>query len=174
MKKYKILFIGAMSFGTFFMLLGGTHAVFEDGLLGTKTIYYLQNLQINHTDFFIYLLVRKLGTAFILLLLSNTIYGIFSAKCFVLFEGIVLGMYVTAACMQYHLKGLLFVIGSFFPHQFILAPSLVMLVYWCLNIQYVRKRKPWLLLWILIGLSLGCLLESYVNPILLSDLSKLF
>ena len=174
MAKYKLLFIGSFIVGILFVLFGGSHFLFTDGLLGTQTMESLQNLHINNTDFFLYLLVRRLAVAGVLLLLSNTIYGIFSMKCFVAFQGVVLAMYFTAACVQYKIKGILFAVGSFFPHQFTLIPSMILLVYWCLNYQYIRRRKPWLLLWILIGIALACLLESYVNPILLSDLVKIF
>lgn len=174
MRVYKFLFTGACIAGILIMVLGGSHILFEDGLLGTDTISYLQNLKINHTDFFLYLLVRKLAVAGVLLLLSNTMYGIFSMKCFVFFEGMLLGMYLSAACIQYRMKGLFFAIGSFFPHQFILVPSWILFFHWCLNERYIRRRKPWMILWIFAGFFLGCLLESYVNPILLSDLVKIF
>lgn len=174
MGKYKLLFAGAFVVGILFVILGGSHVIFANGLLGEETIHYLQNMPDNGMDFFLYLLVRKLAVAGVLLLLSNTMYGAFSMKCFLFFEGSVLGIYLAAACVQYKLKGLLFALGSFFPHQFILIPSIVLLVCWCLNYQYIRRRKPWLLLWIFVGIVLGCLLESYVNPILLSDVAKIF
>ncbi len=117
--------------------------------------------------FFMYLLVRHLAVTGVLLLLSNTMYGRFAVKCFILWQGVLFGMYAAAACMQYQLRGVLFVSGSLFPHQFVLIPSYVLLIYWCLNEQYIRRRKPWLVLWIFTGIALGCLLESYVSPILI-------
>lgn len=174
MRKYQILFIGSLLLGIMLAIFAGDRFWFEDGLLGPETIERLRSMDIHGSHFFMYLLVRHLAAAGILLLLSNTIYGRFSVKCFILWQGMMFGLYAAAACRQYEWKGALFVLGSMFPHQFVLIPSYVLLICWCLNEQYIRRRKPWLILWILTGLGLGCLLESYVNPILIKDVLKLF
>lgn len=174
MRKYRLLFIGSLLLGIVVIMLTGSRFLFEDGLLDSETIERLRCMDIRGSLFFMYLLVRHLAIAGILLLLSNTMYGRFAVKCFILWQGTLFGMYAAAACMQYQLRGALFVLGSLFPHQFVLIPSYVLLVYWCLNEQYIRRRKPWLLLWILTGIALGCLLESYVNPILIKDILQFF
>ena len=174
MRKYRLLFIGSLLLGIMVIVLTGSHFWFEDGLLGSETLERLRSIDIHGSHFFMYLLVRHLAVAGLLLLLSNTMYGRFAVKCFILWQGALFGMYAAAACMQYQLRGALFVSGSLFPHQFVLIPSYVLLIYWCLNEQYIRRRKPWLLLWIFTGIVLGCLLESYVNPILIKDILQFF
>lgn len=174
MRKYKFLFAGSLCLGILVIVFGGSAFLSENGILGSETIQKLQRLDIQNGHFFMYLLVRRMTVAGILLLLSSTQYGNFSVKCFLVWQGSLFGMFLGAAFWQYQWKGLLFVLGSLFPHQFILIPSYVLLICWCLNMQYIRRRKPWLLLWILSGVCLGCFLESYVNPILLLDILKVF
>lgn len=174
MRKYRLLFIGSLLLGIMVIVLTGSRFWFEDGILGSETLERLRSMDIHGSHFFMYLLVRHLAVTGVLLLLSNTMYGRFAVKCFILWQGVLFGMYAAAACMQYQLRGALFVSGSLFPHQFVLIPSYVLLIYWCLNEQYIRRRKPWLVLWIFIGIALGCLLESYVNPILIKDILQFF
>lgn len=174
MRKYKWMFVGAFLAGILIVVMGGTHLLSADGILGESTVERLQNMSFRNSHFLMYLLVHRLTVAGVLVLLSNTQYGHFSVKCFLVWQGAVFGMFFAAAFLQYRMKGLLFAAGSLFPHQFILMPSYLLLLYWCLNVQYIRRRKPWLLLWIMVGFGLGCFLESYVNPILLLDLIKIF
>lgn len=174
MRKYKLLFVGAFALGILLIAAGGSAFLSENGLLNEETLQRLQSVTISNSHFFMYLLVRRLTVAGALLLLSNTQYGKFAVKCFLVWQGGMFGMFFAAAMIRYQMKGLLFVVGSLFPHQFILIPSYVLLLYWCLNMQYIRRRKRWLLLWIMSGMLLGCFLESYVNPILLLDILKIF
>ena len=169
MRKYRLLFIGSLLLGIMVIVLTGSRFWFEDGLLGSETLERLRSMDIHGSHFFMYLLVRHLAVTGVLLLLSNTMYGRFAVKCFILWQGVLFGMYAAAACMQYQLRGALFVSGSLFPHQFVLIPSYVLLIYWCLNEQYIRRRKPWLVLWIFTGIALGCLLESSFRREFLQD-----
>lgn len=174
MRKYQWMFVGAFAFGILIIIAGGSVFLSESGMLNGETLERLQSTAIRNSHFFMYLLVRRLTVAGVLLLLSNTQYGRFSVRCFLVWQGAVFGMFFAASFLRYQMKGLLFALGSLFPHQFILLLSYVLLLYWCLNVQYIRRRKPWLLLWIMAGFGLGCFLESYVNPILLSDIIKIF
>lgn len=174
MRKYKLLFVGAFALGILLITAGGPAFLSENGLLNEETLQRLQSVTISNSHFFMYLLVRRLTVTGALLLLSNTQYGKFAVKCFLVWQGGMFGMFLAAAMIRYQMKGLLFAAGSLFPHQFILIPSYILLLYWCLNIQYIRRRKPWLVPWIMAGLVLGCFLESYVNPILLQDIIKIF
>lgn len=174
MRKYKLLFVGAFVFGILVIITGGSVFLSESGFLNEETIKRLQGTTIRNSHFLMYLLVRRLAVAGVLFLLSRTQYGHFSVRCFLVWQGAVYGMFFAAAFVRYRMKGLLFAAGSLFPHQFVLLPSYVLLLCWCLNVQYIRRRKPWLVLWIMTGLVLGCFLESYVNPILLKELIKIF
>ena len=85
-----------------------------------------------------------------------------------------------------------FITGGMFPHQCLLLPAGIMLLGWCYEnycwihingkdtVHYYKNKKGQLLrqgitlLWIIAVILIGCILESYVNPILLNDLIKIF
>ena len=133
-----------------------------------------------------------MGTGIILILLSSTGIGLISVYACVVWQGMLAGMTITAATIRFGIKGLLLILGSVFPHQLLLIPAQVMLLGWCYEnsrkgqmkgnmvTPYYRSKKQQflhqgiILLWIWIVILIGCFLESYVNPILISDLVKIF
>lgn len=93
MRKYRLLFIGSLLLGIMVIVLTGSRFWFEDGLLGSETLERLRSMDIHGSHFFMYLLVRHLAVTGVLLLLSNTMYGRFAVKCFILWQGVLFGMY---------------------------------------------------------------------------------
>lgn len=186
------LFLGSFLAGVLIMNMANDTLLGEEGIFSTTSINRLKYIEIDEGSFFRYVLKQRMGEYFIMLLLSTTVLGMIAAYAAVLWQGMITGMVITAAVIRYGIKGILLILGGMFPQQCLLIPAGVMLLGWCLEnyswihiygkgaAPYFRNRRQQLLhqgislLWILLVLLIGCILESYVNPILLCDLVKIF
>lgn len=191
-RSWLYLFLGSFLLGILIMNMGNEILLGDAGIFNTASMNRLKYIEINEGKFFAYVLRQRLGGCIVLLILSTTTLGLVSAYGVVLLQGMMTGMLMTAAVIRYGIKGLLLILGGMFPHQCLLIPGGVMMLGWCLEnyywfhrygkgtIPYFRSRRQQLfhqgilLLWILLVMLIGCVLESYVNPILISDLIKVF
>lgn len=174
------------------MNIGNEIFMGDAGIFNASSMNRLKYIEINDGKFFAYVLRQRFGGCIVLLVLSTTALGLISAYGVVLWQGTITGMLITAAVMRYGIKGLLLILGGMLPHQCLLVPGGVMLLGWCLEnyywfhrygrgkVPYFRSKRQQffhqgiLLLWILLVMLIGCVLESYVNPILVSGIVKFF
>lgn len=174
------------------MNLGTEIFLSETGIFSTASMNRLKYIEINNMSFLKYVLKHRMGEGVFLILLSSTGIGLVSIYACVVWQGMLAGMTITAATVRFGMKGLLLILGSVFPHQLLLIPAQVMLLGWCYEncckrhlagnytLPYYRSKKQQflhqgiILLWIWIVILIGCFLESYVNPMLVSDLVKIF
>lgn len=188
---WSYLFLGSFLLGILTMNLGSDMFLLENGIFSTASISRLKYIELDCSRFFVYVLKRRMGEGIALVILSTTGIGLISVYACVIWQGILTGMIITASIMRFGLKGLLLILGGLFPHQLLLIPAEIMLLGWCyencsgghlkgryLSAYYKGKqqlvRQGMLLLWIGVVILIGCILESYVNPILISDLTKIF
>lgn len=189
----KWIFIFAAGFMAGIMLTNFKSNIFvgESGIYNASSINRLKYLEIDNGVFFRYVTGERIRDYLVLGLLSITYFGIIASYGATLWQGMMLGMVMTAAVIRFGISGLLLIMTSFFPHQLILLPAGVMMVMWCYRncsvlcfggrntwIKETKKRflirQMMMLLWILVVVIIGCILESYVNPILLKDVIKFF
>lgn len=186
------LFLGSFLTGVLIMNMADDMLLGEEGIFSTTSINRLKYIEIDEGSFFRYVLRQRMGGCIVMLVLSTTVLGMIAAYAVVLWQGIMTGMVITAATIRYGIKGILLILGGMFPHQCLLIPAGVMLLGWCLENYscihicgkgvapcFRNKRQQLLhqglsLMWILLVLFIGCILESYVNPILICDLVKIF
>lgn len=186
------LFVGSFLFGVFLMNMGNGKLLAEDGIFSTSSVNRLKYIEIDNGSFFRYVVKNRVGESAVLLLLSTTGLGLLAVYGCIIWQGILAGMTITAAVIRFGIKGLLLILGGFFPHQLLLIPAQVMLLGWCyencIRVHFPAKyttpyyngkkqrivRQGITLLWIAIVVLVGCILESYVNPMLISDLVKIF
>lgn len=186
------LFLGSFFLGVFLMNMGNETLLAEEGIFSTASVSRLKYIEIDNGRFLRYVLRHRMGEGIGLILLSTTGIGLAAVYVWVIWQGVLAGMTITAAIIRFGMKGLLLLLGGLFPHQLLLVPAQVMLLGWCYEnnrtVQrqggcappfYMGKKQQFLrqgiaLLWILIVILIGCILESYVNPMLISDLVKIF
>lgn len=194
-RAYRIwfyLFLGSFFLGMIVMNMCNESLLGDAGIFNLASMNRLKYIEINQGKFFQYVLKRRIGECIVLLLLSTTMLGMVSVYAVVFWQGMLTGMIMTAASIRYGLKGILLILGGMFPHQCLLFPAGVMLLGWCLENYFLihtfgrgisplfRTRRHQLLhqgvllMWIMLVMLIGCILESYVNPILISDLIKIF
>ncbi len=186
------LFLGSFLLGIVAMNLGNEFFLSEDGIFSTASMNRLKYIEIDSGGFFKYVLKHRMGEGMLLILLSSTSIGLVSVYACIIWQGVLAGMTITAATIRFGMKGMLLILGGVFPHQFLLIPAQIMLLVWCYEncgkgrfsrkymiSCYPNKKQQFLrqgiiLLWIGMVILIGCILESYVNPILVSDLIKIF
>ena len=186
------LFLGSFLLGVLIMNMGDEVLISENGIFSQESVSRLRYIEIDSGRFFRYVLKHRIGEGALLLLLSTTGLGIFSVYVCIIWQGVLAGMTITTAIIRYGIRGMLLILGGMFPHQLLLVPAEIMLLGWCYencsrghfsgkyDLPYYKNRKQQYirqaigLLWIIVVIIIGCILESYVNPILISDLDKIF
>lgn len=163
----------------------------ENGIFNASSLNRMKYLEIENGAFFRYVMTGRLKRYLLLAVLSTTYFGIVASYSVATWQGMMMGMVITVAVIRFGIKGMLLVITSFFPHQLLLLPAGAMMLIWCYQncvLLYFSEGNAWirekkrkyllrqfmLLLWILTVVIIGCILESYVNPILLSDIVNFF
>ena len=186
------LFLGSFFLGVFLMNMGNETLLTEEGIFSVTSVNRLKYIEIDNGRFLRYVLRQRMGEGAALILLSTTGIGLTAIYIWVIWQGVLAGMTITAAIIRFGIQGLLLLLGGMFPHQLLIIPAEVMLLGWCYENGrrgqpmagrqqpfYTGKKQQFLrqgigLLWILIVILIGCILESYVNPMLISDLVKIF
>ena len=186
------LFFGSFLLGVIVMNMGNETLLSEDGIFSMSSINRLKYIEIDSGRFLRYVLKHRIGEGLALVLLSTTSFGAVSVYICILWQGLLAGMTITAAIIRFGIRGFLLLLGGMFPHQLLLIPAEIMLLGWCYErcskerlpesymSSYTGSRKQRflrqgiMLMWISIVILIGCILESYVNPILISDVVKIF
>lgn len=186
------LFLGGFLVGTLVMNLWRSSFLEEMDLLNTSAINRLTYLEVDSQAFFGYVLRERLGMAVLLCLMATTCIGVAAMAVYMVWMGAMAGMFLSVAAIRYGLKGILLVLAGIVPHYLLLVPACIMLLNWCYSVcvrlyyphrdkevfygnakQYKMKKFLQLMI-ILLVVIIGCLLESYVNPILFSNFLKFF
>lgn len=199
-KKSRLLVVlaGAGFFlGILFMNLGKKALLENTGLLSEYTLYEMKYSTVDGSAFFFYVLQRRVGAALVLAVLSTTWLGLAATFTCAVWLGVSFGMLVMASLLQYGLKGILLIFVGIFPQVILYLPATFRLLAWsyefCLAMYFPHRlpqgtlgmsdandkgsvmRKKGLQFLCLLGVVImGCLLESYVNPGLVSNLLKIF
>ena len=175
------LFLGIL-FGNF------RHDVWvrDDGLLSAAMLEQMKSSEPDSSYLFGYILRHRLFTIFFLIILSSTIIG-FPVVCgYVCYLGASAGCFLSVAVIRYGIRGLFFVAAGIFPQVFLLVPGYLLLFMWGIERvgenEYERSlygRQPLLrrgikLVGIIVIVLAGCLLEGYVNPLVLHYFLKIF
>lgn len=169
------------------------NTLFQDmELLNASSLNRLRYLDIDGGTFFLYVMRERMGVVVLMCLLAMTFLGTAAVAAYAFWMGTMAGVFLSVASIRYGLKGIVLIIVGIVPHYFLLVPACIMLMNWCYKLstalyyperavealygsrkQYLIRKIPQLL--IIIGVVIiGSLLESYVNPTMLSYFLKIF
>lgn len=186
------LFVAGFLAGVALMNLGGDSLLGAEGSLSETAIDRLRYMEIDNGKFLMYVLWERCKQFLFLGLMSTTYFGALTAYLYILWRGALTGMFMTTLLIRFGTKGILLMLAGCFPHQLLLVPAIIMMLYWCYQnccfLYYPGKcawpvyrsrktqylRQGIVLLWIVGVVLIGCILECYVNPILISDILKIF
>lgn len=185
------LFFGFFA-GVLGMILKQESLLYRTGFLDSYTLGPVKYLEPDIRELLLHILMRRLGMAALLIILSTTYLGCVAAYCYQIWSGMALGILTAGGMIRYHFKGILLVLGSLLPQQLILIPAFLMLSVKCCALCRIlyspemaggfreKDKKRFLLkkgLRMIGGILLigaGCFVEAYMNPKILKYILKLF
>lgn len=142
--------------------------------------------------FFLYVVKERIGIVVILGVLATTYIGIYVVSMFAVWTGAMAGILLSVASIRYGIKGIAFILAGTLPQYLLLVPACIMLMDWCYKLstalyhpekaydmkystkkQYILRKAVQLL--IIAGIAIaGSIVESYINPMLISFFIKIF
>lgn len=177
--------------GILFMYCMGYGAAGQGELFKKNVLLALSYGNLDKGKYLQYELPRRLKPAVLLLVLSTTAFGFLAVRFYTVMKGFFAGLLLSGTVLTYGIKGGLLLIVLLFPHQLLLMPALFLLLCFCYQVccilqapegciwpVYTGRKKQLIsllliLLWILFITVAGCLLECYVNPLLVADAVRL-
>lgn len=186
------IFAGGIIFGAILMNLGAAFFLGDDGIFNPSSLNRIRYLKVDGGSFLPYVIGQRIRPFLFLLLISATSFGTAAAYLLVAWQGIATGMLMTAAVIRFGIKGILLILAGIFPQYLLLFPAGIMMLVWCCqncSVRYSpgktlwpvygnRRKQLWhqtaALIWILCVVLIACVLECYVNPILMTDVVKIF
>lgn len=185
-----LLFGAGALLGILGVYVGRDFFLANSEILREDILYNLKYVNVDCKAFFYYVVKERVGHALILAVLSSTYLGIVLCAGTALGYGVSMGVFLATAVLRYGLKGVILVVVCAFPHYALYIPMLFALLVWCerlcRGIYFQRnfhvekgiailREADLMRLVIILGIILvGCFLESFLNPYLLSAYLKIF
>lgn len=181
--------------GLVLMHVGQKVLLENTGLLSEYTLYEMKYSEIDSNAFFWYVMRKRVGEAFVLALLSTTWLGMVAALSCAAWIGVSFGMLLMAAMIRYGMKGIVLIVVGVFPQIVVYLPAVFWLLKWSFEFcsiiyfpskissglhfdeagkNYIMRKKAVQFLSLVVVVIIGCVLESYVNPKLVSNLLRIF
>lgn len=169
--------------GMVIMNLGKSTLLENTGFLDEYTLYQMKYMTVDSSALFYYVLAKRMKMLLILAVLSTTYLGILVCGGITLWYGVCTGAFLAASVLRYGIKGILFVVVGLFPQYLIYVPAMIIMLFWCMRIYgkiYFEKteisvpRSLMQLLGILLVFFVGCILEGFLNPVLLRGFLQIF
>lgn len=185
MKIFLLLSFVAGIFAANFM---GREAVSHAGVLNDYFIEKFQYTQIKGENLFFYVVGERLPLLLLLFLLIVTSFGIPGGILALGWQGFSVGFMLSTGIAKYGVKGIMLVLGGLFPQYLFYLP--VYIFYCCMAVflhQRLRGREGNMsdrgfiygigvlsVVLMLVMFVAGIFLESYVNPVILKNILKIF
>lgn len=165
----------------------------ETGFLDESFLYQMKYREVKGSLLFLYVLRKRMSLILFLMIFSTTYLGIVFSYGALVWTGFNAGMLMAAISIRYGFKGLFFIGTAIFPHYLFYIPAFIYLCNWCYVVCAIlyfpakvyeqtlyRGKKSMLLgkvgqaVCILAVVIIGAVLESYVNPFLVTGMLKIF
>ncbi|MEG0962038.1 MAG: stage II sporulation protein M [Lachnospiraceae bacterium] len=188
-----IKFIAAAAFiiGIFIANFMGREQVSNIGILNDYFMERFEYTNINGEKLFFYLVEERVPILLLLLLLVFSSLGILLGILMLGWQGFSIGFMLATAVAKYGGKGILLILAGLFPQYLIYLP---VYIFYCFLAIFIKKRTycsqsgmtisqdrrkiygmgAILACLILVVFFLGIFLESYVNPMILKKVLKIF
>ena len=178
-----IPFFAGFAVGLLFVILFAGQFMSEQNIWGIGSLSEIRYLSVKKDGLFLYALKIRWRTVLIMFFLSVTILGrLFRIAC-TAWYGFGLGTMLMAACMAYRTKGILLMLSGLFPHMICYVPAYILLCNISMQLhdgvyrqaaEVSIKDISTKLLVLAVTVMAGCLLEGYVNPIIMTKVLKFF
>ena len=182
------IFCVSLVAGILVMNIGKSILLENTGLFDEYTLYTMKYMTVDSNALFSYVLRERLLRFLIIAVLSTTYLGLVVCVGTVIWYGLSAGAFLAALVLRYGIKGVFLALAAVFPHYLLYVPVFWGLLLWCEMVYrgiYEKKVDFWedkavlpkklmQLAGILAGAIVACLLEAYVNPLILLSYLKVF
>lgn len=158
------------------------------GILDEDTLYRMKYMTVDSGVLFAYVLCKRCRNFFVLIIMATTYLGLVFCGGITVKYGFSIGFFISTAIYRYGIKGLLLGIVGAFPQYLCYVPAILLLIRWCEELHRSiyfyhnitgqgKKSLPsrlGKLALILMVLVFGCILECFVNPVLLKGFLQFF
>nr|WP_318683615.1 stage II sporulation protein M [uncultured Acetatifactor sp.] len=182
------IFLAGFLAGILIMNMGKSILLENTGLLDEYALYHMKYMTVNSNALFYYVLKQRLGTLIMLAVFATTYLGLAVCVGAVLWYGAAAGAFLSALVIRYGLKGILFALTGVLPQYLLYVPAMLAMLLWCESLcrsiyfrntafQEGNHSLPKRLIHLAVITAIviiGCFLESFVNPHLMSALLKIF
>ena len=158
------------------------------GILDEDTLYRMKYMTVDSGVLFAYVLCKRCRNFFVLIIMATTYLGLVFCGGITVKYGFSIGFFISTAIYRYGIKGLLLGIVGAFPQYLCYVPAIFLLIRWCEELHRSiyfyhnitgqgKKSLPGRLgklALILMVLVFGCILECFVNPVLLKGFLQFF
>lgn len=187
-RRFFSFFCMGFVLGILVMNIGKSIFLKETGLFDEYTLYQMRYMTVDSNALFCYIFRKRISRMLALTVISTTYLGFVACMGTSLWYGMSAGVFLTTLTLRYGVKGILLAIVSMFPQYLLYVPAVLALLSWCeelfrgiytrgeynMSDKKLLVKKAGRLVVILSVITLGCLLEGYVNPYLLLGYLKIF
>lgn len=184
----RFLFLTGSVMGLFAVYFGKGTWFKTAGMLDEDTLYRMKYMTVDSSGLFAYVLCKRCRDFLVLIIMATTYLGLIFCGGITVKYGLSVGFFLSTAVFRYGIKGILLGIVSIFPHYLCYLPVMVLLIRWCEDLHRSiyfyhnitgqgKKSLPGRLgrlALILFALLFGCVLECFVNPVLLKGFLQFF
>ena len=184
----RFLFLIGFGIGLFAAYFGRGIWFQTTGILDEDTLYRMKYMTVDSGVLFAYVLCKRCRNFFVLILMATTYLGLVFCGGITVKYGFSIGFFISTAIYRYGIKGLLLGIVGAFPQYLCYVPAILLLIRWCEELHRSiyfyhnitgqgKKSLPGRLgklALILMVLVFGCILECFVNPVLLKGFLQFF
>ena len=177
------LFTGGFLAGLILIYVGQEKLVGGSTFLDRLSLQRIGTLEPDRIRLLFYCLKERLWPALLLVLLAVAGAGNLAVFLYLLWGGFCAGVVLSVLSLRYGIKGIFLFAGGIFPQALFLIPAYLMLFRWCVmsqrtggggNHRLEILSKGGRLFFVLAFLAAGCLVESYLNPVILKWVFRLF
>lgn len=184
----RFLFLIGFGIGLFAAYFGRRIWFQTTGILDEDTLYRMKYMTVDSGVLFAYVLCKRCRNFFVLIIMATTYLGLVFCGGITVKYGFSIGFFISSAVYRYGIKGLLLGIVGAFPQYLCYVPAILLLIRWCEDLHRSiyfyhnitgqgKKSLPGRLgklALILMVLIFGCILECFVNPVLLKGFLQFF
>lgn len=177
-RRDALVFFLGFAMGIILINILGRGYLSEAGILSEYFLSQYKYMEINALDLFFYIMEKRIKWEVIVWVLGYTAIGVPCAVAFILWFGFAAGVLLSISVLKMGGAGILFCLAATLPQMLIYIPVWFMLIY---NVYKKRERKGsanWSYALVGVGALLftgvGVLVESYINPLLLRQILRIF
>jgi hypothetical protein len=187
---FGFVFLVGLIAGMLMMNFGKSILLENTGLLGEDTLRQISSVTLGGSALFAFVLRKRMTMVLFLILAATTYLGLVVCAATALWYGVSVGAFLAACVLRFGIKGILLALAGTMPQYLLYGPGLYALLVWgeqTYRMIYGREccrgrgdtkapilsgRVLFLCVIILVFL-MGCGLESFANPAILSGFLKI-